>query len=74
MSSNNLDEKLLLQYVTRCFQNWGLTYATQDVLKRSKKNDDQAIEPMTRLLFHLSLLHLFQYRHSPHQLAITFSN
>jgi len=38
MSSNNLDEKLLLQYISKCFHNWGLTYATPDVLRRSKKN------------------------------------
>jgi hypothetical protein len=72
MSANNLDEKLLLQYIARCFQNWGMSYMTPDVLRRSKKNEDQAIQPMVRLLFDLCTLHLFHYRHVPHQLAVTF--
>lgn len=59
--------------MARCFQNWGMSYITPDVLRKSKKNEDQAIQPMIRLLFDLVILHLFQYRHAPYQLAINFT-
>lgn len=61
MSSNNLDEKPLYHYIATCLQNWGMHYITQETIKKCKKNDDQAIAPMIRLLFDLSLLHIFDY-------------
>jgi hypothetical protein len=38
MSSNNLDEKPLLAYVVFVFKNWGITYITEEILKRTRKN------------------------------------
>ena len=28
-TSNNLDERLVLHYITRTLHNWGLTYLTE---------------------------------------------
>jgi hypothetical protein len=69
-TSNNLDERLVLHYISRSFQNWGITYLTEDVLKSAKKNESSSCQAMSRLLFDLATLHIFNYEYTVDELGI----
>lgn len=56
MASNNIDENMLLKYVVFCFGAWGIKYITKDILKKCKDNLQECAQPLTHLLFDLSIL------------------
>jgi hypothetical protein len=74
MNSNNLDEKPLLVYVVNCLRYWGISYITEDILKKSKRNEASVSSEMARLLFDLSLLHIFDYQYFLNELEICFND
>lgn len=43
-------------------------YVTPEVLKKAKKNEDEAVEYLSRLLFDLCLLHIFDYKFTAKEL------
>ena len=73
MSSNNLDEKPLLKYISVSFEGWGMGYITPEVLKKAKKNEDGAVEYLSRLLFDLCILHIFDYKFTAKELNADFN-
>ena len=60
-TSTNLDERLVLHYITRTLHNWGLTYLSEDTFKAAKKNDPTHLKITIRMLFDLTCLHIFDY-------------
>lgn len=73
MTSNNLDEKVLLEYISSSLANWGIVHVDSRVLRRGKEDSEEALQPLTRLLFDLVLLHCFDYRYTCDQLAVAFA-
>lgn len=71
-TSNNLDEKVLLGYITGTLRHWGMLYVTEETLKQAKKNDPDCIQHLTRLLFDLVILHIFDFDYLPEELKIIF--
>ena len=63
-TSNNLDEKPLLRYICNTFRAWKINHINEDCLIDAKKNNGRAIEPLKRLLFDLSILHIFNYEYN----------
>jgi hypothetical protein len=45
-------------------------YITPEVLRRAKKNEDGAVEQLTRLLFDLCILHNFDYKFTAKELNV----
>lgn len=51
-----------------------MLYITEDILKQAKKDDPDAINYLTRLLFDLVILHVFDFEYLPNELNIIFED
>lgn len=51
-----------------------MLYINEDILKQAKKNDPDAVQYLTRLLFDLVILHVFDFEYLPNELNIIFED
>ena len=70
--TNNIDEGSLLRYIASSLHNWGITYISDKILKQAKINDSSCNQNMSRLLFDLVLLHIFDFQYCVDELAVEF--
>ena len=68
--TNNIDEGSLLRYIASCLHNWGITYITDKILKQAKNNDSSCTQSMSKLMFDLVLLHIFDFEFSVQELGV----
>ena len=72
-TSNNLEEKPLLQYIVHAMGCWGIPIDDR-LLRGAKKNDPSSLGGILDLLTNLSLLHLIDYRYRLSELQVDFGN